>query len=35
MTVSMASVTLLVTYCYWRILTGDRRPDEETDHRTG
>ena len=35
MTVSMASVTLLVAYCYWRILMGDRRPDEETDDRPG
>lgn len=31
MTVSMVSVTLLVAYCYWRIVVGDRRPGEDED----
>ena len=35
MTASMTGVTLLVAYCYRRILTGDRRLDSEEHDRTG
>lgn len=35
MTASIAGVTLLVLYCYRRILTGDRRLDPEEHDRTG
>ena len=31
MTVSMASVTLLVLYCYARILRGERKLEGEAD----
>ncbi len=31
MTVSMGSVTLLVLYCYARILRGERSLDREAD----
>jgi hypothetical protein len=33
MTVSIAGVTLLAAYCYWRILGGKRRFDVEDDDR--